>query len=244
MHARVLTLDKNAREAAEGGDAPSEARERETRKDARDQFIDAALELMLEAGVDGPTVTDVCRRAGLARSTYYLHFADREDVVAAAMGRIVGGFAVETLVAAPGDLLSIFQNFIAAMSGPANLAQVAVKGTAAWRYHDTLQACAKSGYLRARYREFISEVQRTLAREIRKGQEIHAIRDDVDATAISKILVAVGFGVIGISEFEFQVDFAPLLVALARIFAPLEGAQRSAAPTPPKAPPSETPVMV
>jgi len=48
---------------------------------------DALLELTLEHGWDGVSVQQVCARAGVGRSTFYSHFADREELLLAAFRR-------------------------------------------------------------------------------------------------------------------------------------------------------------
>jgi AcrR family transcriptional regulator len=48
----------------------------------RQQLRDALVELVLErGGWDVVTVRDVCERANIGRSTLYLHFADKEDLL-------------------------------------------------------------------------------------------------------------------------------------------------------------------
>ncbi|MFO0547372.1 MAG: TetR/AcrR family transcriptional regulator [Polyangiaceae bacterium] len=42
---------------------------------------DALLELVLERGWDAVSVSDVCDKADIGRSTFYLHFADKEDLL-------------------------------------------------------------------------------------------------------------------------------------------------------------------
>lgn len=41
----------------------------------------AIVELTLQRGWDRVTVHEVCRRAGVGRSTFYAHFADKEDLL-------------------------------------------------------------------------------------------------------------------------------------------------------------------
>lgn len=54
--------------------------DRRTRR-SRDQLHAALVALTLERGWDRVTVRDVCARAGVGRSTFYLHFADKEDAL-------------------------------------------------------------------------------------------------------------------------------------------------------------------
>ena len=44
----------------------------------------ALVDLIIERGWDGFSVQDLCERADIGRSTFYLHFADKEEVVAGA----------------------------------------------------------------------------------------------------------------------------------------------------------------
>lgn len=50
----------------------------------QERLRDALLALTLEHGWDGVSIKQVCERAGVGRSTFYVHFADREDLLLAA----------------------------------------------------------------------------------------------------------------------------------------------------------------
>jgi AcrR family transcriptional regulator len=52
----------------------------------RGALKEALVDLIVERGWDGFSVQDLCDRADVGRSTFYLHFADKEEVLA-------GGFA-------------------------------------------------------------------------------------------------------------------------------------------------------
>jgi AcrR family transcriptional regulator len=51
--------------------------------DARERFVSAALHLFTEQGYDETTVAQIADRAGLTRSTFFRHFPDKRDVLAA-----------------------------------------------------------------------------------------------------------------------------------------------------------------
>src|SRR5690349_23959559 len=53
------------------------------RPDARERLVVAALELFTERGYDDTTVAQIAERAGLTRSTFFRHFPDKRDVLAA-----------------------------------------------------------------------------------------------------------------------------------------------------------------
>jgi AcrR family transcriptional regulator len=50
----------------------------------RRALADAFAQLIVERGWDGFSVQDLCTRADVGRSTFYLHFADKEEVLAGA----------------------------------------------------------------------------------------------------------------------------------------------------------------
>lgn len=57
--------------------APHDRRVRRTRK----QLRDALVTLVLERGWDRVAVKDVCAHADVGRSTFYVHFADKEELL-------------------------------------------------------------------------------------------------------------------------------------------------------------------
>jgi AcrR family transcriptional regulator len=46
---------------------------------------EAMISLILERGWEGFGIQELCRRADVGRSTFYLHFADKEDVIGSGM---------------------------------------------------------------------------------------------------------------------------------------------------------------
>ena len=50
-------------------------------EETRMAFLQAALNLILEKGYDDVTVADIVKRADYGRSTFYLYFKDKEDLV-------------------------------------------------------------------------------------------------------------------------------------------------------------------
>jgi len=64
------------------------------REEQRRRVVDAAIEL-IEAGDPSPSLIDVGRKAGLARSVVYRHFADRAELHTAVQTDIVLGLREE-----------------------------------------------------------------------------------------------------------------------------------------------------
>jgi AcrR family transcriptional regulator len=53
--------------------------------EAREGALEAARELLAEHGIDGFSVEEVVRRSGVAKSTIYRHWADRSELMVAAL---------------------------------------------------------------------------------------------------------------------------------------------------------------
>ncbi|MEA9986581.1 helix-turn-helix domain-containing protein [Subtercola sp. RTI3] len=51
--------------------------------DARARFVVAALQLFTDQGYDDTTVAEIAERAGLTKSTFFRHFSDKREVLAA-----------------------------------------------------------------------------------------------------------------------------------------------------------------
>lgn len=59
--------------------------------EGRRRAIEALVELLEEVTWDAISVSDVVERAAMSRSTFYAHFVDRWDVMAAALPEVLGG---------------------------------------------------------------------------------------------------------------------------------------------------------
>lgn len=70
--------------------------------DARERFVSAALELFSDQGYDETTVAQIADRAGLTKSTFFRHFNDKREVLAAGQETLSRLFA-EGIAQAPAD---------------------------------------------------------------------------------------------------------------------------------------------
>src|SRR3984885_15595564 len=50
---------------------------------ARERLVSAAVDLFTEQGYDATTVAQTAQRAGVTRSTFFRHFPDKREVLAA-----------------------------------------------------------------------------------------------------------------------------------------------------------------
>lgn len=78
--------------------------------DARARLVVAALELFAERGFDGATVAEISTRAGLTKSTFFRHFPDKREVLAAGQGdmlrQLVEGISSASPEASPLQAIS------------------------------------------------------------------------------------------------------------------------------------------
>ncbi|MFZ3565822.1 TetR/AcrR family transcriptional regulator [Streptomyces sp. BH097] len=70
--------------------------------DARQRLVVAALSLFAEQGYDDTTVAQIAERAGLTRSTFHRHFADKREILTAGQ-KTLSRLLVEGITEAPDD---------------------------------------------------------------------------------------------------------------------------------------------
>jgi AcrR family transcriptional regulator len=184
-----------------------------TKQETRETLIRAAAELFSKQGLDAPSLDAICARAGFTRGAFYVHFADREELIAAVMESSTASF-LDAILAAEGadlDVEGIIAAFAAAVAGGSFPAFGAVP------LHQFLAACVRSPTLRRRYVQIIERTRGHLAYSIRAGQRAGRIRADVDATATAGLLVAVGLGVGPLHELRVPFDAKAHARALTRL---------------------------
>jgi AcrR family transcriptional regulator len=62
---------------------------------------EALIALVLERGWDGVSIQDLCERADVGRSTFYTHFADKDDVIGDGFADLRRGIRAELAAAGP-----------------------------------------------------------------------------------------------------------------------------------------------
>src|SRR6185437_2006254 len=76
------TLAAGVSDSRHSGPAVQDRRVERTQRALRE----ALIRLVLERGWDDVSVQDVCARANVGRSTFYLHFADKEELLVSGFG--------------------------------------------------------------------------------------------------------------------------------------------------------------
>jgi AcrR family transcriptional regulator len=70
--------------------------------DARQRLVVEALSLFAEQGYDATTVAQISERAGLTRSTFFRHFADKREILTAGQ-KVLSQLLAEGIDSAPPD---------------------------------------------------------------------------------------------------------------------------------------------
>jgi AcrR family transcriptional regulator len=91
---------------------------------ARERIVLAAVDLFTEQGYDDTTVTQIAERAGLTKSTFFRHFPDKRELLAAGqetLSRLLTeGIAKAPAEATPLEAVAAGLEFASSEMGPAN----------------------------------------------------------------------------------------------------------------------------
>jgi TetR/AcrR family transcriptional repressor of nem operon len=164
-----------------------------TKQETREALVAAAAAEMGEKGIEGASLDAICARAGFTRGAFYVHFKDRDDLVAAVVDRHLKGFFEQVIASndAPEDLERTITQYVTTVVAMAPT----LSSRKQWRFHHTLAACARSSVIRERYISLQREAMARVKTATQAGQREGTIRDDVTAEAVSEILVILTMGI-------------------------------------------------
>lgn len=181
---------------------PRDERKRET----REALITAAAAELAEKGIEAASLNAICDRAGFTRGAFYVHFRDREELVAAVVERVLGEFQASLFPDGDGppDLGAIIAQFVGAVVAgvPAAI------GTSHWKFHHTLTACATSAPIRKKYVGLQRKALDRLADGARAGQKNKSVRRDVAPRTLAEILLVLTLGVSAAMDLGLEIDLA------------------------------------
>lgn len=207
----------------------------ETKQKTREALVEAALELFARDGLDA-SLDAICERAGFTRGAFYVHFADREELLVAVMDHV--GQAFLASVFAPtlssgeehraarrrGALRTVAERFLDAVkSGAYPLMASAGDGKKPMvKMHQLLDACARSAIVRERYRGLVEMSIASVGTLVRDDKAARVVRGDVDAKVIASTFLAVIIGAQTMSELGVSVDADAMGRVLLRLLDPPE----------------------
>lgn len=204
-----------------GGTARGRAKER-----TRAALIEAARDEFAEKGLDGPSLDAICARAGYTRGAFYVHFEDREALVAAVMEDGLSALLDRVIADArdAGDLEEIVHRYvhIAAVGLNAPLPEGDDETEPLFRtpFDQILAACQRNEALRARFASILRGAADRVAEVIRRAQERGVARADVDAAAVGPLLILIALGVRIGAELELNFDVRRTRAAALQLLGP------------------------
>jgi TetR/AcrR family transcriptional repressor of nem operon len=190
--------------------APRELSKQRTRQ----ALLDAALALFSEQGLDAPSLDAICERAGCTRGAFYVHFADRDALIAAAMttrrtdvvGTMLGAADVSIQ-----QVLHVFADAIEAGAFPP---------AGAVRSGELVSACRRSKKVRTEQHRLLSETHARIAERIARDQSQGRTRTDVDARSLALVLLLAETGAELLLDLGFAFDIRSGATALAALLEP------------------------
>ena len=145
----------------------------EHKAEVRDRIVATAARALREEGLDGASVPELMRRAGLTHGGFYNHFPDREALVAEAVARAAAETGEAVFEAHEGDPGAVLAAYLSPehVASPGGGCVLAALGAEA----------AHSGSRRVRRafaaaaRGFLAYVQRVVAPSSRRGPDDGAL---------------------------------------------------------------------
>jgi AcrR family transcriptional regulator len=191
----------------------------QTKQETREALIQSALDAFAREGLEAPSLDAICEKAGYTRGAFYVHFRDRDDLVAAVMQRVTG-VLLDTLIAtgnAALDLERTVRSFADAVAAGAYPLPGSVSS------QQILHACARSERIRQRYVATLSEAVKRVSRAVGTGQRAGSVRADVPAAEVANLLVALVLAVQTLREVDFPFDVRRSSETLLRLLEPPKG---------------------
>jgi len=207
---------------------PPSARER-AKAETREALVQAALAEFAENGLDAPSLDAICARAGYTRGAFYVHFRDRDELVAAVMDRAFGAFldAIIPTGAEAHDLERTVRRYADATVGLLALRERTGKAgaplAAGVPLHRILEACARAPALRKRFVALLGQAAERVARTAAAGQRGGAVRDDVPADTVGALLVTLALGFLAAIDAGAPVDAPAARDAVLALLGPRGG---------------------
>lgn len=183
--------------------------------ETREALVTAALAEFGERGLDAPSLDAICARAGFTRGAFYVHFRDRDDLVVAAMERVLGSFLDGVIGRGDGGSAELDQavsrfagvlQMLGAGHRGARVAGLPDPPPEAVPLHRMIEACVRSPAIRDRFVALLREAVARLARGARAGQAAGRVRPGLDPEAVGTVLVTLAIGVLAALEAGLPVD--------------------------------------
>jgi TetR/AcrR family transcriptional regulator, transcriptional repressor for nem operon len=196
---------------------PSQPSAREQSKaETREALLMAALEEFAQHGIEAPSLDAICARAGYTRGAFYVHFKDRDELIAAVMERVLKRF-MDAMIAT-GDAALDLERTVRTFGNAAAHGFIPLSQSV--RSYQLLQACARSEVVRLRHVELMREAQRRVGSAVAEGQQAGTVRDDIEPEQLGLLLVGLVLATETLMELEVPFDVQASCEAVIRLLRP------------------------
>lgn len=168
------------------------------KQETRQALLDAAATVLAREGLDA-SLDDICAEAGRTRGAFYVHFDNREDLLAQVVERTGAGLLNHLLGPEEqepvADLSALAARFIQALQ-QGELPSSAQNGI---RFHQFLGACARSPRIRRQYQNNMARARARISKILKQLQQQNSLRTDVDPDALAAVVMTL---VVGAQVFD------------------------------------------
>ena len=189
------------------------------KQETRSALIKAALQLFNEEGFDSPSLDAICAKAGFTRGAFYVHFKDRDDLVAAAMVESLQGLLKRVIDENPEAETSLLRTVVHYINETL-LPRAAREEKSGPRFHQFLEACHRSSKVRGIFKETIGEAIRRIDVSVKSGQKHGGIREDIESDDISAVLVLMALGALVAVDVSLDMKLEETRNAALQLFQP------------------------
>lgn len=184
-----------------------------TKERTRKKLISAATALFAKKGIDRPSLDEICAEAGVTRGAFYVHFEDRDALLAAVMEQ-EGARFLEAFFGVDGaDTASLAASFAHAMA----TGEYPLTKRGGMRPHQLLDACARSKAIRRRYVALVEDAIARLAARLRDDRSAGRLPESLDPHACAALLLMTAIGAHTLADLEVALDPPALVGALATL---------------------------
>lgn len=191
------------------------ASRRDAKEATRLALVRAALELFITHGFDGPSLDAICAHAGYTRGAFYVHFEDREQLIAAAMRHALDELLDDVIAddEAGDDIERTVLRFV-----DLGLRPLPLGGEPDGPFlHQTLEACKRSDEVRRMFVGVLADAIRRVSAAAETGQRSRRLRTDIGPEEMAGLLVILALGARVAVEIELPVDVAKTRDAALRL---------------------------
>lgn len=173
-----------------------EVRKRAPRKTPDlEEIIAVTTELLLEHGDSGFRIEDVIERTGISKSSLYLHFGDRDGLVASAYAEMFTNEANQNIAQAIGVFAGVkTKDQLDAAISIVVQALVRTPTSVRWNRIDVLSSARYKPEFLARISDAQTRMNSALEEVFRTQQELGNVRKDMNPREMAALIQGVSFG--------------------------------------------------